>query len=104
MLLLSNTVLKDMTYPKKFISSKHQSSTTHPLSALLNDCRCLMKWLKVDRISHIYQEANRCADALAKLGCNSLDRIIMYDVPPTCIEPLLEADVVGTLVPRLCLI
>lgn len=81
------------------ITSCH--SDCHPLSSLLYDCRCLVRRLKVEKINHVFREANHCADALAKLGCYSNCRMSIYDSAPSCITSLLEEDFVGTLVPRL---
>lgn len=45
----------------------------NPCFNLINDCRLLLRRLHVTKIRHIFREANRCADLLAKEGRNTND-------------------------------
>jgi ribonuclease HI len=59
------------------------------LSAIVDDCRCLLE--KFDRFTlhHIFREANGCADALAKAGCaQSVDFISFTSAPAHVLEAL----------------
>uniref|UniRef100_A0A2N9HN52 RNase H type-1 domain-containing protein n=1 Tax=Fagus sylvatica TaxID=28930 RepID=A0A2N9HN52_FAGSY len=40
------------------------------LSSVVDDCRCLLRRFEQVSVHHIYREANSCADALAKAGCD----------------------------------
>uniref|UniRef100_A0A2N9IQ21 Uncharacterized protein n=1 Tax=Fagus sylvatica TaxID=28930 RepID=A0A2N9IQ21_FAGSY len=42
---------------------------------------------------HAYREANRVADALARIGCFQSDAFVLYDYPPAQVDVLLELDV-----------
>ena len=75
------------------LSSK---SFNNSYSALLNDCRYLLRHFSQVRISHVYREANRCADHLAKGGCNMIGTFVVLDAPNSdelCIK--LESDAYG---------
>ena len=53
-------------------------------------------------IRHIYREANRCANFLAKLGASCEDDFIVFSSPPVDLLSVLEADARGQFVSRLC--
>ena len=42
------------------------------LEPLLTDCRLLLRKFPNLRVEHAYREANQCADALARIGSNSV--------------------------------
>ncbi|CAJ2679356.1 unnamed protein product [Trifolium pratense] len=42
-------------------------------------------------VSHTYREANKCADALANLGCSLANEIVFYDRCPSHISDLCNA-------------
>ena len=50
-------------------------------SSLLNDCRFLLRQFQQVRISHVFREANRCADYLAKGGCTLDGDFVVLDAP-----------------------
>lgn len=53
------------------------------LEALLNDCRILIRVMPNCFVTHIYWEANRCADRMAKMGADlATDFQILYKPPP----------------------
>jgi ribonuclease HI len=52
-------------------------------------------------VSHIYREANKCADALANIGCSLDYETLYYDVCPAQLSDLVAADSMGISTPRL---
>jgi hypothetical protein len=52
-------------------------------------------------VSHTYREANRCADALANIGCSADYETVMYDVCSSHLSDLLAADCTGLSTPKL---
>ena len=71
-------------------------------SVLLDDCRHLIKPIPQIRFKHIFREANRCADALARMGGLQEDEFIVFESPPVDISFLLEFDSNGLYLNRLC--
>lgn len=53
------------------------------------------------RISHVYREANKCADCLANIGCDQQQALEFYVQPPLVLEVLLDNDVRRVFTPRL---
>jgi ribonuclease HI len=63
-------------------------------------CRLLtMEWNVT--IVHEYREANKCAGALANIGCNLEREVIYYEACPEEIRDILVADELGITTPRL---
>jgi hypothetical protein len=56
------------------------------------------------QISHVYREANRCADALANIGCSLDHNIIFYDTYPDIISDIMLADLMGITTPRMIVV
>ena len=53
------------------------------LEPLLNDCRTLINLLPNCSVTHIFREANRCADIMAKMGADLVsDFQILYELMP----------------------
>ena len=50
-------------------------------SSLLNDCRYLLRQFQQVRVSHVFREANRCVDYLAKGGCTLDGNFVVLDTP-----------------------
>jgi len=48
------------------------------MELLLTDCRNLLKEIPNKRVIHTYRKANQCADALVKLGANSLSSFVNH--------------------------
>ncbi|KAI8523423.1 hypothetical protein RHMOL_Rhmol13G0072400 [Rhododendron molle] len=71
------------------------------LGNLLFDCRLLMQGFEEVSITHIYREANRCADALANDAPVSVGDLYIYPVIPSCISNFLYADLIGVSYPRI---
>ena len=62
------------------------------LELLLNDCRNLIKLFLNCSVTHIYREANCCANKLAKMGATQdTDLLILYEPPPV-VDDLLAFD------------
>jgi ribonuclease HI len=53
------------------------------------------------RIIHIFREANRCADMLANMGCESSSGTVYFDKPPSRVAQIVEDDIRGVSFPRL---
>jgi ribonuclease HI len=53
------------------------------------------------RITHVFREANRCADMLANMGCFNTDNIIYFEYPPTEVIQIVDDDFRGVSFPRL---
>jgi hypothetical protein len=47
------------------------------------------------QFKHVYREANKVADYLANLGCNLVNGITLFDVPPREVQQLVDDDVLG---------
>ena len=62
------------------------------ISPLFDDCRQLVTRIPRYCIRHIFQEANKCANRLARLDhLQSLD-FVLYPGPPLDLLPFVEAD------------
>ena len=63
------------------INSSNSSNATY--SSLLFDCRLLLEKIPHTKVKHVFWEANKCADALARKGCNSQEEFVIFYVPPS---------------------
>ena len=54
------------------------------------------------RIQHIYREANKCADALAKRGTHQQNILIVYSTYPSFVYVCYVRDLAGLGMTRLC--
>ena len=52
-------------------------------TSLLNDCRYLLRQFQQTVIRHVFREANRGVDSLAKGACSLTSDFVVFDVPPT---------------------
>ncbi|XP_075670215.1 uncharacterized protein LOC142639980 [Castanea sativa] len=65
-------------------------------ATLMCDFRSLMARFKHIRVGHVFREANRCVDLLAKRGCSMLENFVMFDTSPfEDLNVLLDADMNG---------
>ena len=62
------------------------------MEPLLTDCKNLLKEIPNKRVFHAFREANQCADALAKLGSQTLYSFAVFCDPPPVVEPILAFD------------
>ena len=63
------------------ISSRNSTSVAY--SSLLFYCRLLLEKIPHHTVKHVFWEANRSADALARMGCNLQDAFVFFDYPPS---------------------
>ena len=72
------------------------------VSPIMDECRHIATQILQIRFRHIYREANRCNDFLARL-CTLLENdFTVFTGPPVDLFPFLEADANGVNVNRLC--
>ena len=57
------------------------SNSNLSLEPLLTDCRLHLKKFHNLRVVHVYKEANRCADALARIGSSNDEPFILFSLP-----------------------
>ena len=50
--------------------------------ALLNDCRYLLEQFHHVEVTHVFREANRCADNLDRAGCSFSRNFVVLNAPP----------------------
>ena len=62
------------------------------MEPLLTDCKNLLKEFPNKHMIHAFREANQCANALAKLGAQSLYRFVVFCNPPPVVEAILAFD------------
>ena len=72
------------------------------VSHLFEDCRQLANRIPHLHILHIYREANKCADRLAKLGLHQSLDFVIHSSPPVDIIASFEADCQGLFVNKSC--
>lgn len=61
----------------------------HNLMLEPNDCKNLIKTFPSCTMTHIFKEANRCADKLANMGATqSADFLLLYEPPPVVVDLL----------------
>ena len=65
--------------------------------AFVADCREGLKEIPLVRVQHYYQEANKCADALARKGALLSQDFVVFVEPPSDVALLLSFDSVGTM-------
>ena len=70
----------------------NNSTSNMLMEPLLTDCRNLLKAIPNKRVVYAYQEANQCADALAKLGATSLTSFVVFWTPPPVVDGILAHD------------
>ena len=61
------------------INSRNSSNTAY--SSLLFDCRLLLDMIPHTKVKHVFREANKCADALARKGCHAHEEFVIFDSP-----------------------
>ena len=72
-----------------------QTHATTSISSLIEDCKYMISKIPQTRTRHIFREANRCADFLAKLGTFCEDDFIVFFSPPVDLLCVLEVDARG---------
>ena len=75
---------------------KSTSISNRGYSLLLHDCKMLLGQLQQVRVTHVFREANKCADFLAKRGCCMQAVFVIFYHPPSVeFLPLLYSDMYG---------
>ncbi|CAJ2646335.1 unnamed protein product [Trifolium pratense] len=70
-------------------------------SAIIQKIRKLLGSDWEVRVHHAYRETNKCADALASIGCSMRAGSSFYNCCPAQLSSLLLADLMGITSPRL---
>ncbi|XP_065617460.1 uncharacterized protein LOC136062392 [Quercus suber] len=71
-------------------------------SSLMDDCRHMVKQVPRIQFKHCFREANRCADALARMGGFLDVDFTVFESPPVDISSFLDFDCNGLFLSRLC--
>ena len=62
-----------------------QNYSNSKVSSVMDDCKHLASQLPQMRVRHVYREANRCADCLAKLGTSLKSDFVVFSSPPVAL-------------------
>ena len=73
------------------------------VSSVMDDCRHIVTRIPQKSFRHIYKEANKCVDYLARLGTLLESDFIVFSNLLVDLSSILEADANGLYVNRLCL-
>ena len=92
--------LDSKTIVEAFNSQAHSNTFTSPM---IEDCKHMISRIPQTWVRHIFREANRCANYLAKLGTSCEDDFIVFSSPPVDLVCVLEANASGQFVNKLCL-
>ena len=71
-------------------------------SSILEECRHVANQLPQKIFRHVYREANKCVDLLARIGLLLDNDFIVFSSPPVDLASVLKADANGVYVNRLC--
>ena len=74
------------------VTLMNNDSTNLLMEPLFTDCRNLLKEISNKRVIHTYREDNQCADALVKLGAQSLSSFVAFCNPPPVVESIMAFD------------
>ena len=81
------------------INSRNSPNAAY--SSLLFDCRLLLEKIPHITVKHVFREANRSANALARIGCNLQEDLVFFYYPPSeVVAALVSADKNGETVCR----
>ncbi|KAL0016799.1 hypothetical protein SO802_003868 [Lithocarpus litseifolius] len=70
--------------------------------SILEECRHLANQILQKSFRHIYKEANKCTDFLARIGTLLDNDFMVFSSLPVNLVSILEADAIGWYVNRLC--
>ena len=82
-----------------FLNPNYQNNAVSPI---LEDCRQLLLRFQQIQIKHCFRQANRCADLLARMSLDQVTDFVSFNCPPVDIRGIVEEDIVGRFVSRLC--
>ena len=71
-------------------------------ATIVADCKQLLSQIPQVKVSHCYREANRCADALARLGYSTSLNVMFFNSPPPNVLNVFLSDLYGLSQIRLC--
>jgi hypothetical protein len=72
--------------------------------ALLKTIRGLLALEWEVKVSYVYRESNRCANALANIRCSLNYNIMFYVDCPYEIKDIMSADVLGITIPKMIVV
>ena len=72
------------------------------ISPILDDCRLLISKIHHVCFKHCFQQANQCANGLAKKSFRMIANFIRYDSPPMDILDVFEGNLNGMYSIRIC--
>ncbi|KAM7528509.1 hypothetical protein LguiB_031919 [Lonicera macranthoides] len=64
---------------------KGENHEDHPQRILIRDCKKIIEEMDL-QVSHTLREGNRCADAMAKLGVNQMQRLEVFHHVPSVVK------------------
>ncbi|GLU12286.1 hypothetical protein SLE2022_289800 [Rubroshorea leprosula] len=76
--------------------------SSHNLSALIFDCRELLRQIPLAELKHIVRESNMVADQMAKLGHGIDHDLVTFESIPLSVKQYCIADIMGIEFPRMC--
>ena len=79
-----------------------QNYSNSTVSSIMDNCRHLTSQILRMRVRHVYKEANRCANFLAKLDTSLKSDFVVFSSPPVGLIHMLEVDAYGLAINRLC--
>jgi ribonuclease HI len=82
-------------------SLRHRETGSAMGGALMKKIQRLLQSPWEVKITHVYREANRCADMLANMGSESISGISFFEYPPERVKQIVEDDLRGVSFPRL---
>jgi hypothetical protein len=68
---------------------------------LMKRIRDLLKEPWEVKVTHVFREANRCADMLANKGSEGNFEIVFFDHPPLWVRQIVDDDFRGVAFPRI---
>ena len=90
-------ILVELDDAKTVVDLLHSTKASiNSFSSLLNDCKYLLRQFHQARIRHVFREANKRADYLAKGGCTFAGTFVVLDFPyPEELCNILNSDASG---------
>ena len=73
------------------------------MMSLICDCRNLLDQKWEVHVQHMYREANRCADELAKRGTRQQNLVFVYSTCPSFVDVSYVRDLIGLGETKLCI-
>lgn len=91
------------SYAKAIVDAFNSPTSSNSIvSSIMDDCRHMATRILQKRFRHIYKEANKCADFLARISILLDNDFIVFSSSPVDLDSSLEANANGLYVNRLC--